>query len=908
MPVARFEMPDGRVARFEVPEGTTPEQATMQMEQFFAGQNDAPKKEPEPKQTQQPRPKSGIARTAFDQVGQGATWGLMDEGQDYLGALGAKVYDKTFGDNLLDGQSVGDLVDEARGMSQERLANQFEDRPALSIGANLAGGLLTGGAASTTKAGTAVANSLRTGGTGARVAKGIAAGATSGGAYGFGAGSGGFDERLDNAEQTAIYGGAIGGAIPAAGSAVRGTVRNTKNAVRGMTARSGDDLDAAVGAVRDKANAAYQKMRDSGAVLERKASNNVVRQLDDVLAKETTNRRIHGNTLAVVSDLRKAAKKGALGLEELDQYRRLFGEMGGDLGNKSNARLATLMRNNIDDALDGLDDTAFKAGNKEALDALKQGRAEFARTRKMEMVTDIIKKSDGDANYVKRELKKLVQNPKKMRGFNQDERAALEEASRLGFGEGTMKMLGKFGIDFGNSRLGNTALPVIGGLATGSPVLPTVGTAARYGQKAVARGKAENALRVIEGVGSAPARRSALPGSTAAIAGEQAGQVGSYMDRPANAGTRINVYPGPRNDQRQMQSLARDFAQDEAGAIKIPSSEQIKDSLGTFARSQSGVPEIRFKRLNSNNEFRAYQKDIVTHYRQNPVVTNRDQGLDIRFTPAKVRKALHPNSSPAKLGAAPHVGRLMENAKLVNVAKDTQGRHTIENVLTFQSPVAINGVAYDAKIVVRRQENDGNLFYDYHVLEKRKPGSLMKRNQEDSQISSPDSPDSKLQNSPKVNDFDEGASLSGDLFDRIAMAESSGNPNAKAKTSSASGLFQFTDGTFRSILQKYGKGTGFTMKDKNDPKVQQWAMEKLTNENRSMLRDFLGQEPSEGALYLAHFAGIGGAKKLIGSNPRASAAQVLPSAAKANPTIFFDKGRRPRSVAQVIDLLESKVS
>lgn len=33
MPVARFQMPDGRVARFQVPEGTTPEQAQQMMEQ-----------------------------------------------------------------------------------------------------------------------------------------------------------------------------------------------------------------------------------------------------------------------------------------------------------------------------------------------------------------------------------------------------------------------------------------------------------------------------------------------------------------------------------------------------------------------------------------------------------------------------------------------------------------------------------------------------------------------------------------------------------------------------------------------------------------------------------------------------------------------------------------------------------
>ncbi len=42
MPVARFQMPDGRIARFEVPEGTTPEQAQAMMVAHFE-QQPAPK-------------------------------------------------------------------------------------------------------------------------------------------------------------------------------------------------------------------------------------------------------------------------------------------------------------------------------------------------------------------------------------------------------------------------------------------------------------------------------------------------------------------------------------------------------------------------------------------------------------------------------------------------------------------------------------------------------------------------------------------------------------------------------------------------------------------------------------------------------------------------------------------------
>ena len=35
MPVAKFQLEDGRIARFEVPEGTTPEQANALISGYF---------------------------------------------------------------------------------------------------------------------------------------------------------------------------------------------------------------------------------------------------------------------------------------------------------------------------------------------------------------------------------------------------------------------------------------------------------------------------------------------------------------------------------------------------------------------------------------------------------------------------------------------------------------------------------------------------------------------------------------------------------------------------------------------------------------------------------------------------------------------------------------------------------
>jgi hypothetical protein len=159
--------------------------------------------------------------------------------------------------------------------------------------------------------------------------------------------------------------------------------------------------------------------------------------------------------------------------------------------------------------------------------------------------------------------------------------------------------------------------------------------------------------------------------------------------------------------------------------------------------------------------------------------------------------------------------------------------------------------------------------------------------------------DQQSQNTPQDNN---------DILERIALAESGGGPNAKAATSSASGLFQFTDGTWRSMIKKYGGQTGIRLQDKNNPDAQKVMAQRLLDENKQILSSKLQRDPSGGELYIAHFMGPSQAARLIASPQNKIAAALFQREAASNRPIFYQKGGRPRTVAEVIELLSSKVA
>ena len=172
------------------------------------------------------------------------------------------------------------------------------------------------------------------------------------------------------------------------------------------------------------------------------------------------------------------------------------------------------------------------------------------------------------------------------------------------------------------------------------------------------------------------------------------------------------------------------------------------------------------------------------------------------------------------------------------------------------------------------------------------------------------------------------ASTGVDFAFLVAQAgqESSFQPDAKAGTSSASGLYQFVNSTWLKLVHDKGAQHGLgdfaaqiDMTDngpkvadpiarhqilalREDPKVAAAMAAEYAKQNGAQLQQELGHSVSSTDLYMAHFLGTSGATKFLSAldaTPNASAAGLLPDAAAANRGVFYDSSGSPRTVAQI---------
>lgn len=168
---------------------------------------------------------------------------------------------------------------------------------------------------------------------------------------------------------------------------------------------------------------------------------------------------------------------------------------------------------------------------------------------------------------------------------------------------------------------------------------------------------------------------------------------------------------------------------------------------------------------------------------------------------------------------------------------------------------------------------------------------------------------------------------------QTAMRESSLNPQAKASSSSATGLFQFLSGTWLQVMKEEGPRLGYQqyadqiqvnaqgdyvvpdparraqiLKLRENPEIAADLAAAFTRSNGEYLKTAFGRMPSAGELYIAHFLGAQGAEKMFRAglqNPDQIAVNLFPRQAAANQAIFYDQGR-PRTIREVYRVLVAK--
>lgn len=172
-----------------------------------------------------------------------------------------------------------------------------------------------------------------------------------------------------------------------------------------------------------------------------------------------------------------------------------------------------------------------------------------------------------------------------------------------------------------------------------------------------------------------------------------------------------------------------------------------------------------------------------------------------------------------------------------------------------------------------------------------------------------------------------------DYLLQTAIRESSLNPEAKAQSSSATGLFQFLESTWLQVMKEQGPRLGYEqyaqqiqrnaqgeyyvadptakadiLKLREDPQIASDLAAAFTKSNGDYLQARFGRMPSAGELYIAHFLGAQGAEKMFTAglaDPDQVAADLFPRQAAANRTIFYADGHA-RTIREVYRVLVSK--
>lgn len=175
---------------------------------------------------------------------------------------------------------------------------------------------------------------------------------------------------------------------------------------------------------------------------------------------------------------------------------------------------------------------------------------------------------------------------------------------------------------------------------------------------------------------------------------------------------------------------------------------------------------------------------------------------------------------------------------------------------------------------------------------------------------------------------------------QLAEIESTFNSRSNSASSSAAGLYQFKDDTWLEIVKRHGKKYGLgeyasqvdffidgngnrrpmisdpltfnhAMNLRHNPRISALMAAEYIKGNMKQLSQSTEHNIGSTEMYLTHFLGLSGAitfLDVLTNNPDKVAEDIFPGPASRNRNIFRNKSRKQRTIAEVYDLLDSKIN
>lgn len=420
---------------------------------------------------------------------QGSLYGLSDEGAGALAAIPGMMPNNV-------GATAGQRYDYGREYARAMLDAARKDNPVAAYGGEILGAVATPAGAS-----------IRGGTLGARVGAGAAMGGAQGLLYGFGAGEGGLTDRAMSAASGGVLGAVLGGAVPVLGGILR-------NAGKGMADRAAmrQVIKAAPASddVRSAANALYQQA-DQVTNLPRPAFGAIAQKALDDAQRGGMDAMLTPGAARVADRMADVATdpSATVSFREMDILRRQAGIPAGNIANPTEARVAGMMQDAVDEFVESVDPKL--AGQ------VDEARNLWARMRRHEVITEAIEKAQNQAsgfeNGLRTQFRSILNNKKLTRGMTEAEKDALRAVVRgTPFGN-LLRQVGRLGVGLNSqsnavgmslgAMLGAGAGSVAGpaGSMVGSVLLPGMATLAkRAANKTTAKAaEAAQALTIMGG-------------------------------------------------------------------------------------------------------------------------------------------------------------------------------------------------------------------------------------------------------------------------------------------------------------------------------------------------------------------------------------------------------------------------